>query len=574
MRHAYMTTSHAKALGFLIKELGLRPLKLISYMLLGFLAVFAEAFGLGLIVPILEFVRLEGIVPEQDNGSVLLEKVKLIYDFIGFNPTLPLLLVTFFFAIVARQIFDFFYAMKLARLQLGIQHNLRMRVFKKSQGADFRTYQSISVGRYISSMEVQIEMCSNLITGYLRQSRHLFVFLTYSLAMIVSTPYFTALGIAQFLLIAILLNSFVRYTRTIASQIIGQRTALTSFFSETHAAYRTVKLFKLEARQRKVIDKLSLSFRDAHEKLFNISYKMPVYFGIFMGFAIAVQIYVGSVYLSLEATTLTFFMIVLLRLAPSAQAFLKQRQGLAGQLAAFDEVFDIHELFERNKRNKHYGESFNKISSLKMDNISYRYDDENPNIIENFSATFKAGEITLLSGPSGVGKSTMLDLLSGLLQPTAGNIYFNDRPFASLNSEWLIYVTSYASQQVFLFNGNIQENICLNNSFDRVWFEKVMAMSGAGELLTRNANRKKFQINVFGSNLSGGQKQRIALARSLYKKPLILLLDEPTSALDDYADSKVMSEIGEYTKKTGVVTILVSHNPKHKKIANEIVTME
>ena len=574
MRHADMNTSHVKALRFLVKELGLRPLKLFSYMLLGFLAVFAEAFGLGLIVPILEFVRLGSSVTDQSGESIFLEKVQLIYEFVGLNPTLPLLLATFFFTVVTRQIFDFFYGMKLASLQLDVQHDLRRRVFKKSQNADFKTHKSISVGRYITSMEIQIEECSGLITGYLRQSRHLFVFLTYSLVMIISSPYFTVLGIVQFLLIATLLNSFVRYTRTISSQIIHHRTALTSFFSETHAAYRTVRLFKLETKQREVLGQLSSNFRDATERLFKASYKMPLYFGIFLGFAIAVQVYIGSVYLSVEVTTLTFFMIVLLRLAPSAQSFMKQRQGLARQLAAFEEVFNVSKLFQQNRIYKHEGKSFEAISYLKVENISFKHDEGHPNIIDNFSATFKAGEITLLSGPSGVGKSTLLDLLSGLLQPTAGKIYFNGKPFSSLNSDWLIDITSYASQQVFLFNGNFEENICLNKRFDGVWFENVVEMSGAGELLTRNSTRKNFQIEASGSNLSGGQKQRIALARSLYKRPLVLLLDEPTSALDDQVDSKLMSELEKYTKNTGIVTILVSHNPKHKKFAGKIVTME
>ena len=96
--------------------------------------------------------------------KVFLEKVQLIYDFVGLNPTLPLCWLHFFYSCYSANI-DFFYGMKLASLQLNVQHDLRRRVFEKSQRADFKTHKSISVGRYITSMEIQIEECSGLITG-------------------------------------------------------------------------------------------------------------------------------------------------------------------------------------------------------------------------------------------------------------------------------------------------------------------------------------------------------------------------------------------------------------------------
>ena len=131
--------------------------------------------------------------------------------------------------------------------------------------------------------------------------------------MLISSPLFTVLGIAQFAVIAVLLNSIVLYTKKIATKIINYRTALTSFYSEAYAADRTVRLFKLEPKQLERLNQLSLKFFNATESLFKASYKMPLMFGIFLGVAIALQIYLGTTYLSVEVTTLTFFMIILLK---------------------------------------------------------------------------------------------------------------------------------------------------------------------------------------------------------------------------------------------------------------------
>ena len=298
---------------------------------------------------------------------------------------------------------------------------------------------------------------------------------------------------------------------------------------------------------------------------------MPLMFGIFLGVAIALQIHLGTSYLSVEVTTLTFFMIILLRLAPSAQAFMKQRQGLARQLAAFEAIFEIGKHYSVRKNLKNGDLCPDKIFSIEAKHVAFRYNEQQPNILADFNATFKAGEITLLSGPSGAGKSTLLDLLSGLLQPSEGEIFFNDQPSSSINPDWFMSVISYSSQDVFLFGGSLEENICLNTAYDENLFAQVVAMSGVECFAENTANQRNFEIETSGANLSGGQRQRIALARSLYKRPLVLLLDEPTSALDDRFDSQIMIGLQRYTEERNIITILVSHNPKHRSFAKKIV---
>ena len=245
---------------------------------------------------------------------------------------------------------------------------------------------------------------------------------------------------------------------------------------------------------------------------------MPLMFGIFLGVAIALQIHLGTSYLSVEVTTLTFFMIILLRLAPSAQAFMKQRQGLARQLAAFEAIFEIGKHYSVTKNLKNGDLCPDKIFSIEAKHVAFRYNEQQPNILADFNATFKAGEITLLSGPSGAGKSTLLDLLSGLLQPSEGEIFFNDQPSSSINPDWFMSGISYSSQDVFLFGGSLEENICLNTAYDENLFAQVVAMSGVECFAENTANQRNFEIETSGANLSGGQRQRIALARSLYKK--------------------------------------------------------
>lgn len=176
------------------------------------------------------------------------------------------------------------------------------------------------------------------------------------------------------------------------------------------------------------------------------------------------------------------------------------------------------------------------VTTLELRDISYRYvtDDPATEALANIMLSIQAGQMVGVTGESGVGKSTLLDIVAGLRQAATGQIFANGRPTSTGTLQWRRHI-GYVSQTPLLFPETVRSNIafgikpedinqsCLADAIRGAQLEEVIAG------LPRGLDNL---IGDGGNQLSGGQRQRIAIARALYRKPHILLLDEPTSALD------------------------------------------
>ena len=205
------------------------------------------------------------------------------------------------------------------------------------------------------------------------------------------------------------------------------------------------------------------------------------------------------------------------------------------------------------------------MALLKIENISYSYD-KRRNVLSNISYDFEAGNIYAIVGKSGAGKTTMLSLLSGLAEPTAGKIYYKDQDVAKINK--------YDFRSKFV--GVIFQNFNLLSKFTAV--ENVvlsMEISGmkekdkkerAYELLEQvGLDRDEADRRIL--KLSGGQQQRVAIARALSYDPDIILADEPTGNLDGETQNEIMG-IFKNLAEMGKCVIIVTHSPEVADMAD------
>ena len=211
-----------------------------------------------------------------------------------------------------------------------------------------------------------------------------------------------------------------------------------------------------------------------------------------------------------------------------------------------------------------------KLGSLTIKNISFRYNLNETYILDNLSLTIQAGEKVAIIGPSGCGKSTLLKIMMGLLRCTGGDIYIDD---VSINDFGLINyreMTASVMQEDSLLSGSILENISFfDESLD---LERVYA---AAKLACIHDSIIQFQMGYetlvgdMGSTLSGGQKQRILLARALYKKPKILFLDEATSHLDVENERRINDSL----KSLAITQIMIAHRKESIQMADRVIDL-
>jgi ABC-type multidrug transport system fused ATPase/permease subunit len=198
---------------------------------------------------------------------------------------------------------------------------------------------------------------------------------------------------------------------------------------------------------------------------------------------------------------------------------------------------------------------------LKLLNVSYRYPDSDSYVLSQIKLEINSGDLLGLTGKSGSGKTTLIDLILGLLEPTEGDIKFNDSIVDSVGSHWLGRV-AYLPQDVFIMDKSIWENITIGKHKSEVKLDHLKESCRSArilDLIEGMPNGFDTRLGEGGVRLSGGQRQRLALARAFYHDRDVLILDEATSALDKATEEEVIKEI---TFLKGRVTmIVITHEP-------------
>ncbi len=214
-------------------------------------------------------------------------------------------------------------------------------------------------------------------------------------------------------------------------------------------------------------------------------------------------------------------------------------------------------------------------NNLRLENVSFQYDKDAP-ALSNINLKILQGKFIGIIGTSGAGKTTLVDIVLGLLRPNSGKYYVDDVPIDNSDRlRSLRMATGYVSQNPYIFNSTVRENVAFGVNSDDIDDEKVieaLKMAKIDDLFQKRKDYIYSEIGDNGKSLSGGQKQRLAIARSLYVDPEIIVLDEATSSLDvetEYSITQIIN--GMKGQKT---IIAIAHRLSTLKECDELVLME
>ena len=202
--------------------------------------------------------------------------------------------------------------------------------------------------------------------------------------------------------------------------------------------------------------------------------------------------------------------------------------------------------------------------------MNYSPDGSQPNAVDHVSFSIRAGQFTVIMGRSGSGKSSLLNIVGGMLTPTSGSLWWNGRNVASFSSR---QSTAYRRDHV----GFIFQNY--NLIADLTALENVMvAVSLAKEADSAEAYLEQVglgkKMNAYPSRMSGGEQQRVSIARALVKRPDILLCDEPTGALDTANARNIMILLQSIARQRKIAVVIVTHNPEFIPLADHYIEMQ
>ncbi|MCX2482084.1 ABC transporter ATP-binding protein [Pedobacter sp. MR2016-24] len=217
----------------------------------------------------------------------------------------------------------------------------------------------------------------------------------------------------------------------------------------------------------------------------------------------------------------------------------------------------------------------NKIQSLEFSDLSFRHLTGKTNALNEISFQVKDGETIAFVGPSGSGKTTLVKLLVGLYQPVIGEVLYNNISSKEIDLDLLREKIGFVTQDTQLFSGTIRENLQFvrPGATDEECL-RVMEQAACQSLLARADKGLDTVIGEGGVKVSGGEKQRLSIARSLLRKPDILVFDEATSSLDSLTEEEITATIREVSDFTNHITILIAHRLSTIRHADRIYVLE
>tara|TARA_Y100000591_G_C21849344_1_gene710703 strand:+ start:2803 stop:4536 length:1734 start_codon:yes stop_codon:yes gene_type:complete len=311
---------------------------------------------------------------------------------------------------------------------------------------------------------------------------------------------------------------------------------------------------------------------DIETSIFNLLPKLLLEFLIVLGisFFVFFLTYKGYDLVGI-LPKLALFFLVFLRALPLLIGINNSLLAIKYSKVQIDEV--IKQL--ASLKNKKYlipssnGKPFDlsKNKKLVIKDLTFNYNN-GKNIFSNLNIEFKENNIIGIQGDNGTGKSTLVDLIAGFLEPQSGKVIFNDQDIHENIKDWRKLI-GYVSQSQFLTADTIKNNIIFskNQKVDENKLENAITKSGVKNFISDIPNGIESHIGDLGLKLSGGQKQRISIARVLYKSPEIIILDEPTSAQDNKIEDYFLKVIKEL--KLNKIIILISHSQNIHAICDE-----
>lgn len=383
--------------------------------------------------------------------------------------------------------------------------------------------------------------------------------------------WFTALiMLASFVPFILLYSLGIRKKiREYGRQELDARRKQTRVVAETYSGYAELEV-------NGAYDSLKDSFQDGLDKISDSRMKMETIsrvpmllseLSVILGLTLLTVLGAGDV-----KVLLGIFAVAAFRLLPSLRNILSGWTLIQNSMSSLQLIEDgLKDVPEQSEAAEQI--SFDK--ELKINNISYNYEDGVP-VLKGFSCKLAKGEYVGFSGYSGVGKSTLFNIILGFISPREGAVEIDGKPLTSDNSQsWLKHI-GYVQQDVFIFQASLAENIALGAAdIDEAKLEKILEQVHLADWVRTLPDGTATTVGEFGSKLSGGQKQRIGIARALYKGASVLLLDEATSSLDNATEKEINDMLASLRKSYDGLTILsIAHRESSLSYCDRIIHLD
>jgi len=450
--------------------------------------------------------------------------------------------------------------------------DIRVDMFKKLLKLPKKFFDRTSSGKILSKLTFDVEQiagaASTIWLDFIKASVTVFILVIYlfyknwqlSLSLIVILP-----------IVFIAVKKSSSRMRNSSSEVQKSIGDMTHLLEENISGNSVIKIFEAEKYEK---DKFDHQVNNVRQQRFKVDLTAAInsnLINILLGLSLAMVVYFSSFSLQMTAGEFLSYFTALAMLIKPAKTLVNINKPFQVALAAGQSVFTfLNEEEESNNGKK----SVKKLNGdINFENILFSYE-PNKLVLNNFSLSVKAGETIAIVGPTGSGKTTIIDLLTKFYTPQSGSIFIDGIDIKKLNNHSLRSNIAFVDQGTRLFNDTIRANIALGK-LNEMSLETVKESAVKAEAIEFIDNLEKQFDTDIGDNgqlLSGGQRQRLAIARAIAKDASILILDEATSALDSSTEKLVQKSIAKMTQHR--TTIVIAHRLSTIQNADRIIVLK
>ena len=542
--------------------------KIAAITVLGFAGSLFDALSVGVLVPLFSFV-LKASSPSND---IISRTIFGVFDYLSLKPGLEILLIVicslFIFKAGAKWLFD--YAM--SRLANSFLAQNRRRLFLDLLKANWPYLIKQKIGYLDNILMADLKNSASLFKATVAILSSLATFLAYLLVALSLSYYVTSATLIFGIIIFFLTKSIFSKARFYSKKTVNLSKVAAHFINESIIGLKLIKAIGAEST---IAEKGAEIFRKFKSLAINAFLaKSPTVIIEPLSIIFIALVFAASYRLdpNLNIAVFAAIMYLVLRIFD----FIKQVQAnflaLNGDIPHAERVIKFKDEIAGNLETDTGRLDFLFSDKLEFRKVSFSYRPDKV-ILKNINFSLKIGEIAAIIGKTGEGKTTIADLMLRLLTPSSGGIFIDGKNIEEIKiSEWRNAV-SYVSQDIFLKNDTIANNI---KFFDeRITDEQMIEAAKRANIYDFiQSLPEKFEavVGERGIYLSGGQRQRIALARAFVRKPKILILDEATSSLDNESEAAIRAAIAQLRGELTVV--IISHRLSFIRDADSILVLD
>lgn len=536
---------------------------------LGLASTMAEGLGIGLLIPLLQ--ELGNTSPQAGNGNLLGQGFTRLFETVPAERRTHLILACIAGAVLVRAGLTFAHGAINERIYAKVTHRLRSDLFRQLLTIGYRYIQQSKAGTLINTLATETWRSGDALNMLLTIAVNVGVVFVYVALLLMISWKLTLAIILAMLVFSRIAAWMITRTASLGRETNHANATLAQLMFQCLDGMKVIRIFGREVHEQKRFDATSWDVSHIYMKigLFNRALE-PLYELLVLAMLIVILLFSLSKTETLPSVLV--FIVLLYRLLPKVKQLETLRIGLSSFSGAVGDVSALLDPAGKPVTRSGSGAVAGLKSAIEFDRVTFYYGGSDMPALTDVSLRIPAGKTTAIVGRSGSGKSSLINLILRLHDPTVGEILADGRALHSLDlAAWRSGI-AVVSQDIYMFNDTVSENIAYGvPGASPKHIVEAAKLAHAHDFIEALPRGYDTVVGERGVRLSGGEQQRVTLARAILRDPAILILDEATNALDSISEHFIQKALTELSQNRTV--IVIAHRLSTMEHADHVVVL-